>query len=228
MSKYFISLSIFHQFHFPNKIVKIFHFLTSIVCLQGYYLCQLGHLLNPLNIFCQEMENLDNWMDNLWLKVENIVAKGEIARFVTLFSKSCLLQKHQKTSIWGKGLNKFHDSGSWNPGLCESLLSTQFFKKTPFFTLYGILISVYYSYILLFYIDERGLRFFINMSLWHQSRVFYHILESIYEYYIQLHEHNSKLVQSHVSIKQFSYSEFLWNNPFNAELLKRICPALHF
>ena len=27
------------------------------------------------------MENLYNWMDNLWLKVENIVAKGEIARF---------------------------------------------------------------------------------------------------------------------------------------------------
>ena len=35
-----------------------------------------------LNVFCQKMENLHNWMDNLWLKVENIVAKGEIARFV--------------------------------------------------------------------------------------------------------------------------------------------------
>ena len=31
-----------------------------------------------LNILCQNMENLYNWMDNLWLKVENIVAKGEI------------------------------------------------------------------------------------------------------------------------------------------------------
>ena len=31
-----------------------------------------------LNIFCQKIENLYNWMDNLWLKVENIVAKGEI------------------------------------------------------------------------------------------------------------------------------------------------------
>ena len=35
-----------------------------------------------LNIFCRIMENLYNWMDNLWLKVENIVAKGEMARFV--------------------------------------------------------------------------------------------------------------------------------------------------
>ena len=49
-------------------------------------------------------------MDYLWLKVENIVAKGKIARFwaissfVTMFSKSCLLQRRQKASIWGKGL----------------------------------------------------------------------------------------------------------------------------
>ena len=33
-----------------------------------------------LNIFCQQIENLYNWMNNLRLKVENIVAKGEIAR----------------------------------------------------------------------------------------------------------------------------------------------------
>ena len=51
-----------------------------------------------LNIFCQKIENLHNWMDNLWQKkVENIVAKGEIAcfvsSFVTMFSKSCLLQR---------------------------------------------------------------------------------------------------------------------------------------
>ena len=30
-----------------------------------------------LNIFCQKKENLYNWMNNLRLKVENIVAKGE-------------------------------------------------------------------------------------------------------------------------------------------------------
>ena len=33
-----------------------------------------------LNIFCKKIENLYNWMDNLWLKLENIVAKEEIAR----------------------------------------------------------------------------------------------------------------------------------------------------
>ena len=30
-----------------------------------------------------------------------------IFSFVTMFSKSCLLQRHQKASIWGKGLNTF-------------------------------------------------------------------------------------------------------------------------
>ena len=38
-----------------------------------------------LNIFCQNIENLYNWMDNLWLKVENIMAKGEFAVFVQFF-----------------------------------------------------------------------------------------------------------------------------------------------
>ena len=42
--------------------------------------------------------------------MEIIVAKGEIARFVQFlllllcFQKSCLLQRRQKASIWGKGL----------------------------------------------------------------------------------------------------------------------------
>ena len=44
-----------------------------------------SHTINlqqkTLNIFCQRIEDLYNCMDNLWLKVENIVAKGEIARF---------------------------------------------------------------------------------------------------------------------------------------------------
>ena len=63
-----------------------------------------------LNVFCQNIENIHNWMDNIWQKVENIVAKGEIctfctiSSFVTMFSKSCLLQRRQKASIWGKGL----------------------------------------------------------------------------------------------------------------------------
>ena len=62
------------------------------------------YLLNPfphptnmqqttLNIFCQNIENLFNWMDNLRLKVENIVAKGEIARFVQFLLLSLCFQK---------------------------------------------------------------------------------------------------------------------------------------
>ena len=57
-----------------------------------------------LNIFCQKIENLYNWMIILWLKV----AKGEIAcfeQFLLLspcFSKRCLPQRRQKASIWGK------------------------------------------------------------------------------------------------------------------------------
>ena len=53
-----------------------------------------------LNVFCQNIEKLHNWMDNLWLKVENIVAKGEIACFelflllsLIMFSNSRLLQR---------------------------------------------------------------------------------------------------------------------------------------
>ena len=40
-----------------------------------------------LNIFCQKIENLYNQMDNLLLKVENIVEKREIARFELFFLK---------------------------------------------------------------------------------------------------------------------------------------------
>ena len=63
-----------------------------------------------LNIFCQKKETLCNWMDNLWLRLENIVAKEEIARFEQFpllslcFQNSRLLHRRQKTSIWGKGL----------------------------------------------------------------------------------------------------------------------------
>ena len=47
----------------------------------------------PLNIFCWNIENLYNWMDNLWLKVENIVSKGEIARFEQFPFLSLCFQK---------------------------------------------------------------------------------------------------------------------------------------
>ena len=46
-----------------------------------------------LNIFSQKIENLYNWMDNLWLKVENIVATEEIARFEQFLLLSLCFQK---------------------------------------------------------------------------------------------------------------------------------------
>ena len=54
--------------------------------------------------FVKKIENLYNWMDNLWLKVENIVAKGRnclfwaISSLVTLLSKSYLLQTAAEAS----------------------------------------------------------------------------------------------------------------------------------
>ena len=36
-----------------------------------------------------------------------------ISSFVTMFSKSCLLQKRQKASIWGKGLTIFPHRQIW-------------------------------------------------------------------------------------------------------------------
>ena len=63
-----------------------------------------------LNLFCQNIENLNNWMDNLWQKVEKHCGKRRnctfcaISSFVTKFSKSRLLQRRLKASIWGKGL----------------------------------------------------------------------------------------------------------------------------
>ena len=46
-----------------------------------------------LNIFCQKIKNLYNWMNNLWLKVENIVSKGEIVRFEQFLLLSLCFQK---------------------------------------------------------------------------------------------------------------------------------------
>ena len=50
-------------------------------------------LPTTLNIFCPIIENLYNWMDNLWLKVINIVAKGEIDRFEQFLLLSQCFQK---------------------------------------------------------------------------------------------------------------------------------------
>ena len=46
-----------------------------------------------LNIFCQKIENLYNWMNNLCWKVENILAKGEMARFEQFLLLSLCFQK---------------------------------------------------------------------------------------------------------------------------------------
>ena len=55
-----------------------------------------------LNVFCQNIENLRSWMDNLWQKVENIVAKGEIARFVQFLLLTLCFQK----AICWRGVRK--------------------------------------------------------------------------------------------------------------------------
>ena len=59
-----------------------------------------------LNIFSQKIENLYNWMDILWLKVENIVAKGEIAYFEQFLLLSLCFQKAVccRIVVWGKVL----------------------------------------------------------------------------------------------------------------------------
>ena len=62
------------------------------------------------NIFCQKIENLYNWTDNLWLKVENIVAKEEIARFkqfllvsLIVFKKLSIAEESESVHMWEKG-----------------------------------------------------------------------------------------------------------------------------
>ena len=52
-----------------------------VVCVIGLTLLPHTTILQQmtLNIFFQNIDNLYNWMDNLWLKVDKIVAKGEIS-----------------------------------------------------------------------------------------------------------------------------------------------------
>ena len=65
------------------------------------------------NMFCQKIENLYNWMDKSLTKSGKHCGKGRnclfwaISYFVTMFSKSCLLQRCQKESIWGNVLTLF-------------------------------------------------------------------------------------------------------------------------
>ena len=67
----------------PVKIKGLFNPFSHTTILQQ----------TTLNIFCQKIENLYNWMNNLWLKVENIVAKDEIARFEQFLLLSLCFQK---------------------------------------------------------------------------------------------------------------------------------------
>ena len=45
------------------------------------------------HVFYQKMKNLYNWMDSLWLEVENIEAKEEIACFEQFILLSPCFQK---------------------------------------------------------------------------------------------------------------------------------------
>ena len=51
-----------------------------------------------------------------------------ISSFVTMFLKSCLLQRHQKASIWGKGLNLYWNINWFVPWLLFDL--TFFFSQS--------------------------------------------------------------------------------------------------
>ena len=74
--------------------ISLFASMISSLLLQRHQkvsICGKGLTLSL--IFCQKIENLYNWMDNLWLRVENIVAKGEIARFEKFLLLSLCFQK---------------------------------------------------------------------------------------------------------------------------------------
>ena len=55
----------------------------------------------------KQIENLYNWMDKLWLKVENIVVKGEIVRFEQFLLLSLCFQK----AVSCRGVRKLQYEG---------------------------------------------------------------------------------------------------------------------
>ena len=90
-------------------------FFWSLFCLSS--VCQSIHV-NPfphttilqqttLNVFCQNIKNLHKWMDNLWQKVENIVAKGgypfNYRDYSLFFDKICSKSSAAELSYKGKG-----------------------------------------------------------------------------------------------------------------------------
>ena len=109
-----------NDFNYWTFIFRLLLWCFQCRLLQIYCNC-MGKGFNPfphttilqqttLNVFCQNIENLHNWMDNLWQKRGKHCGKRRnctfcaIFSFVTMFSKSRLLQRRQKASIWGKGL----------------------------------------------------------------------------------------------------------------------------
>ena len=82
-----------HSRHFPFHVVLQLTLFPHKNNLQTKtFMQQYGKSFKPFPLYyesaaddfefcCQKIENLLRWMDDLWLKVENIVEKGEIYRF---------------------------------------------------------------------------------------------------------------------------------------------------
>ena len=119
--------------------------LSSTICKSNKFI--LFQALNPLrhttilqqmtlNIFCPKMENLYNWIDNLWLKVENIVTKEENARFEQFLLLSLCFQKSVR--LWGEriffSLEPLGDLKTFHPHrvLCVPELYLLLYNLIPF------------------------------------------------------------------------------------------------
>ena len=81
-----------NNIHFFNYVYWQTHqFSRSVFIIKPFP--HTAILQQTLNVFCQKIENLHTWMDNLCQKVGNIVAKGELARFVQFLLLSLCFQK---------------------------------------------------------------------------------------------------------------------------------------
>ena len=87
-----IEFSIFLSRHFQIRLLQICWMWEDSLILNLFPHTTILQQ-TTLNIFCQKIENLYNWMDNLWLKLENIVAKEEIACFEQFLLLSLCFQK---------------------------------------------------------------------------------------------------------------------------------------
>ena len=66
---------------------------TTLVYLKPFPSYEISAADDFKHILSKNQNNLYNWMDNLWLKEENIVVKGEIARFEQFLLLSLYFQK---------------------------------------------------------------------------------------------------------------------------------------